>query len=167
MQNRIAPLINISFKEADTDSLKYEHNKMFIYNDCPLKCLKIIDSRFKVYVDYGFKGNSRGSDKSDYYVYDIEKEVILAPTYNDFGSIVASLEKIAELEKPFEEKIAPFISDTKTLVLTMQNLTSDGWEFTQNEDGDILANNTDFQEHKKFSDDAKLKKWILLKAEEY
>ncbi|MDF2881280.1 MAG: hypothetical protein K0R54_1837 [Clostridiaceae bacterium] len=165
---RIQPINNnLLFKQYVGDSLEYREDKLFIYKSVALKCLRIIGERYKVYVDYGFKGNSRfANDKSDYYVVDTMDNTILCPTDNDFGSIIASLETKLEKETPFEEKIAPFISETRILTMTVQNLIQDGWRFEEKENGDLEVIHEDGIK-KVFKEENKFKNWILAEAENY
>jgi hypothetical protein len=138
---------------------------MLYQSGSPLKCLKIIDNRFKVYVDYGFKGNSRyANEKSDYYVLDLQdNDALLLPSDNDYGSIVATLTEKAESERP----VTDFVTDVKVMVLTMTHLVHDGWLFTQEQNGDVVAFQPNLNEKKRFATDEKLKSWILDKAQDF
>ena len=99
MVDRIQPIRTFRFKPFTSEVLEYKNGKLLL-SRTPLKCLKIIENRFKVYVDYGFKGNARyANDKSDYYVVDMLDNTMLLPEDNDYGSIVDSLQKKAESEK--------------------------------------------------------------------
>ena len=164
MPERIQPIAKINFKKFENEVIEYKDNKLFVHKT-PVKCLKVIDNRFKVYVDYGFKGNSRyADDQSDFYVVDIKQnDALLLPSSNDYGSIVATLEEQADKERP----LTNYVSDIKVMVLTMTNLVHDGWLFTQEANGDIVALQPDDGEKKRFADDDKLKKWVLDKALDY
>lgn len=167
MTNRIYPLLDIKFRVIESETLHYMDNKLQ-FHDIPLKCLKIIDNRFKVYVDYGFKGNSRyANEKSDYYVIDMNSDnALLLPNHNDYGSIVHSLNQQVETENRNRPAL-DFVSDIKVITLTMTHLVHDGWLFTQEANGDIVAFQPDWQEKKQFADDDSLKAWLLDKATEY
>jgi hypothetical protein len=165
---RIQPISkNITFKTFESDSLEYREDKLFIYNTIALKCLKIIGERFKVYVDYGFKGNARyANDRSDYYVVDTKDKSILHPSDNDFGSIVASLEEKLDKETPFEEKIAPFVTDIRVVTMTVQNLVRDGWRFEELSNGHLEVIHEDGT-RKLFKDESKYKEWIFEQVENF
>lgn len=164
MSKRIQPIADIGFRKMESDSVRYVEDRLEVYRT-PVKCMKIIDKRYKVYVDYGFKGNSRyADDQSDFYVVDVQEDnAILKPSSNDYGSIVATLEKKADRERP----LSAFVSDAKVLVLTMAQMVADGWEFEQEANGDILATNDATSEKKRLSDDSKLKQWILNQSLNY
>lgn len=164
MPERIQPIGKIQFKKFESEVIEYTGEKLMV-SRTPVKCLKIIDNRYRVYVDYGFKGNSRyADDQSDYYVVDTkDNNALLRPSSNDYGSIVATLEEQAEKERP----LAPFVSDMKVVVLTMTHLVHDGWLFTQEANGDVVAFQPDYPEKKRFANDDLLKKWLLDKSLEY
>lgn len=164
MTERIQPIAKIQFRKLETEVIEYKGNKLYVHKT-PVKCLKVIDNRFKIHVDYGFKGNSRyADDQSDYYVIDMKKDdALLLPSSNDYGSIVATLEEQADKERP----ITNYVSDTKVMVLTMTHLVHDGWLFTQEANGDIVALQPDDGEKKRFADDDKLKQWVLSKSLDY
>lgn len=164
MANRVHPIRIIKFRPIESEILTYSQGILH-QSGSPLKCLKIIDNRFKVYVDYGFKGNSRyANEKSDYYVIDLhDSDALLLPSDNDYGSIVATLAEKADSERPMTD----LVSDVKVLVLTMTHLVHDGWLFTQEQNGDVVAFQPDYREKKRFSTDDKLKAWILDKAQDY
>lgn len=164
MPQRIQPIAKIDFRKVESEVIEYKNDKLYV-SRTPIKCLKVIDRRYKVYVDYGFKGNARyADDQSDYYVIDTgDDNALLLPSSNDYTSIVETLLEKAEKERPTEL----FVSDMKVLVLTMSHLVHDGWLFTQENDGAIVAFQPDLGEKKRFSNDEKLKQWVLNKALDY
>lgn len=167
MTNRIHPLLDVTFKPIESEVLHYADGKLLL-SGTPLKCLKIIDNRFKVFVDYGFKGNSRyANEKSDYYVIDQKaNNALLLPAFQDYGSIVHTLTKRIEKETA-SRPASDFISDIKVLVLTTHNLVNDGWIFTQELNGNVTAEQIEENEKKSFPSDTELKAWILEKAEDF
>ena len=164
MATRIYPLLPVKLKPVKSETLTYSKGTLRM-SEIPLKCLKNIENRFKVYVDYKFKGNSRyPNEQSDYYVVDLEEiDTIFLPSHQDYGSIVAVLEEQVEKER----HVTDFVSDAKVMVLTMSHLVHDGWLFTQEANGEVVAFQPDYGEKKRFSDDEKLKRWVLAKALEY
>lgn len=163
MNKRIYPISQINFRKIESEVIHYVDGRLEV-SRVPAKCMKIIEGRYKVYVDYGFKGNSRyADDQSDFYVVDTLDNSILLPSSNDYGSIVDTLQKKADKERP----LSVYVSDTKVMVLTMSHLVADGWVFEQEANGDVTATNSEYQEKKRFSDDEKLKKWVLSQSVNY
>ncbi|HFJ9376538.1 hypothetical protein CN384_07665 [Bacillus thuringiensis] len=157
------------FKPFTSETLEYRDGKLFMANsDISFKCLKVIGNRYKIFVDYGFKGNARyADDKSDYYVVDTKDNTLLKPLDYKFKTIVSSLEEKFDNETPIELKIAPFVTDTRVFTLTLQNLINDGWVFSELENGDLKVKNKEEQQEKVFKDEQKFEAWIFSESKNY
>ena len=73
----------MNYSTIDNGDLVYKEGKLLSIHkafakthETPLKCIKVINTRYKLYSDSGFKGNSRDV-QADYYVVDLNTNSIL------------------------------------------------------------------------------------------
>jgi len=85
----------MNLSKVNNEDFIYKNDKLFSIHKAvaqihenPLRCIKVINNKYKLYSDSSFKGNSR-MVQADYYVIDLEtNEILKAPADYQASDII-------------------------------------------------------------------------------